>query len=243
MPAFRRYRSRRFYRRQYGLRSRRFRRYRQGLRRRNRYTGGRVVRNIMQNVYSDKKVVKLRYSGMYTVTGTAGTFGTKVFNINNLYSPDPSVPTAQPRGFDNMSGIYSKYCVIGVKASARFNVGSNSGFVVGSLVSLASTPPVTLTYRELLENPDYVTGWTGADINKGTNTFTRAINPNKYLDIKDPIGPDSTVSAATSAGPANPVYLQWSYTAANPSEALAANVVYTLDFIAVFYNPYNLNPS
>ena len=138
-----RYRSRSFYRRQYGIRSRAFRRYRRrGLRARNRYAQGVLIKNVAQNLMPMRKVVKLSYGGIWPISVTAGTWGQNRFMVNSLFSPDLSSPTSQPRGFDEMAALYDNYCVLGVKATARIYAESFSGWLVGSYVSDQSTLPV-----------------------------------------------------------------------------------------------------
>lgn len=83
------------------------------------------------SMYPPRKFVKLNYEALETlssetVLSTPGTvlsvYGVEtIFNLCGLYQPRYSGSTGlRPQGFDQMSSVYAKYKVYGVKISLRF---------------------------------------------------------------------------------------------------------------------------
>lgn len=75
----------------------------------------------------ESKRVKLRYAFSFNFTKTTGDqWVTHSFNGNSVYDPDRSGVGHQPRFYDQMSQLYSKYFVHGSAFNASYNNTNNS---------------------------------------------------------------------------------------------------------------------
>lgn len=55
--------------------------------------------------------IKMRYNDIKTLTSTAGAYNVHQFNISSVYDPDYTSVGHQPYGYDQISGLFSAYCV------------------------------------------------------------------------------------------------------------------------------------
>lgn len=78
----------------------------------------------------------MRYCQTYQyVTGTAGVFGGgNTYRLNSLYDPDLTGAGHQPYGYDQISALYRRYLVRGVKITIIFNNPSHDGIVCGAMI-------------------------------------------------------------------------------------------------------------
>lgn len=105
---------------------------------------------------------RLRYSGTQTMTsGALGVLGAQQqYRLNNVYDPDQSGLGHQPYGFDQLSPLYSKYRVEGVKVTQiwstiggnadmmtcyKIQCNSNAGNLNGITCDYATEQPATST--------------------------------------------------------------------------------------------------
>lgn len=78
----------------------------------------RPQRQVGPQAFAREMYVRLPYTDFANlVTGTGGTFVIRTFNLNSLASIIPAGGGHQPRQFDQLSGIYRKYWVSGVKVT------------------------------------------------------------------------------------------------------------------------------
>lgn len=74
----------------------------------------------------------MRYCDNITIPNHNAGAGPYVFRMNSIYDPDHTSVGHQPRFHDQVSAIYSKYCVIGAKAYIEL-LSSGSSAVAGGI--------------------------------------------------------------------------------------------------------------
>lgn len=79
---------------------------------------------------------KMRYCETFTsTTGVAGVFPVpQAMSLNSLYDPDITGFGHQPYGYDQMTALYRRYLVSGVKVDITFTDPSADGMVCGVMV-------------------------------------------------------------------------------------------------------------
>lgn len=101
------------------------------------------------DVYVTK--MKLSYAG--SLASTTGAIGLVTFKGNSMFDPLGSLGTAQPVGFDQLSALYSRFCVTG--SSCKVQVCPRG--VVGTDIALIPnvTPPIGsfATIDQMSEQP------------------------------------------------------------------------------------------
>lgn len=65
----------------------------------------------------NRMIVKMRYSDQATLDANSISASTYTYTLNGLYDPDISGSGHQPMGFDQFSGLYQQYKVLGAKVT------------------------------------------------------------------------------------------------------------------------------
>jgi hypothetical protein len=102
-----------------------------------------------RNVHPPSVRVELPYvENLVLVPGVA--FAENQFNLNSIFDPDRTGVGHQPLGYDQWSGFYSRYRVLGVRAIVHFqNISTD-----GARVTIAGTNSTTaLTTLSAAEQP------------------------------------------------------------------------------------------
>lgn len=106
-----------------------------------------------------------------TFNPTAGAVDARVYQLNSAYDPTGAFGSGQPLGFDQMTAIYRKYCVVGWKVKVELVTSDNT--VPTTVVFYPSTDATTVTTyphakelkgsRSFILTPDkdkgYITAW------------------------------------------------------------------------------------
>lgn len=181
----------------------------------------------------------LRYTETVLVNPGAGVPATYTFSANGLYDPNITGAGHQPRGFDQLMGLYERYtvtsCKITVYAAINDIAGNNS---VGILsVIPANKSVVTLSGVDMMEEPLSKTSvftTAGANVQpKVTNT----VSIKTFLGKKDLLDDDSCSGDATQ-NPADQVYWQISYgTSSGTIDLSGAQLFVVLEYNTVFSRP------
>lgn len=96
------------------------RRRRATFRRRGRYTTARRGRGTRANApFPTARYVTLRYSEQISLDPTAAGFAVHEFKSNGLYDPNVTGTGHQPRGYDQLMGIYNRWCVVGSSITVK----------------------------------------------------------------------------------------------------------------------------
>lgn len=91
------------------------------------------------------------------ITGAGATVGTVTYIANGLYDPEQALGGTQPRGFDQLMGLFDRYCVTGVKIEAWF-MNRSAAAVTGTHQYLCgvlySEKDDSVDSKYVLENPN-----------------------------------------------------------------------------------------
>lgn len=186
---------------------------------------------------------QLRYCQEVSISG--GSFGnatTIVFCVNGMYDPDITGIGHQPMGFDQLTGLYNRYCVYGCRYElelANTDQTEQRDVVVGTHVNLSSsTSTDAMLY---LENPD--TDFRILENIKSTKSTTKF---NGYIDIgkqygrsKREITTEDDFWGETNSNPSNKVYLHIFAAGLNSTSPDTVIGVLRLTYY-VWFDQYNL---
>lgn len=176
--------------------------------------------------------------------GVGGQPANHVFRINSIYDTDFTALGHQPLGYDEMSALYGKYTVIGVKATYQFNSQDSSySNVVG--MGLSTTSAGVTNIENMVENGKC--RWklvppASHSNNLGKDSLSLRINPNKFLGVSHPMSED-TVQADTSSNPEQLCYLKLTCGPQTADDAYGVRGVLKLDFTVIWSEPKTLTVS
>lgn len=201
-------------------------------------------RNHMNFPLGLQRKVEHRYA-QFTVSlnpGTGGTAAGYTFSANGMYDPNISGTGHQPMGFDQMAALYDDYIVIHSQIRAFFhNNSQTNGCVVGIVVSDESSvggDPETIVERGH-------TVYRAMGPSGGTQDVTELqakVAPHKWFGINNPMD-YGNLYGTTSANPTDQVYfIIWAAPLAGIDLA-ALDCTVVIDYVAIWTNPTNTNPS
>lgn len=116
---------------------------------------------------------------------------TNVFSVNSLFDPDRTGAGHQPRGFDQISLLFSKYIVVGAKISATYistNV-ADSSYIIG-ITTLNTVSTATLQHT-LLESRN--SNYRGMGVLQPQMTITKRFSARKWFRVPHPLS-DATLT-------------------------------------------------
>ncbi len=95
----------------------------------------------------------LRYADTFTMTTGVPGLTTQVMNLNSLFDPDRTGTGHQPRGFDQLSTLYSRYRVYGVSFKVNCNLftSTNDVLIIGVYPRNGTGTPAN--FSDSVENP------------------------------------------------------------------------------------------
>nr|UOF80607.1 capsid protein [Cressdnaviricota sp.] len=100
--------------------------------------------------FPDEFNTKLVYIGSATLAGGVPTPNAHVMNANGLYDPDDTSTGHQPKYYDQLTAMYGKYLVYGVKYEVQFNNGASTAAF--GVVTFNETDISGRTVESLQEN-------------------------------------------------------------------------------------------
>lgn len=204
-----------------------------GYRRRKRYNAP-----IMQPRYKGPLTVKVKSKMCYVapllqLSASAGSLATYVFSANGLYDPDITGVGHQPRGFDELMGLYNHYTVIGASCTTKWNTNVANGQLV--CLAIQGNPNVESNIVDYSEQGNCVTR---ALADNTAVTITTRVAPLKYLGGKK-LG-DDDVQGSVSSNPDEQVYFHCACARADGVSAPDASLYVELNYIVVFHEPKDI---
>lgn len=121
---------------------------------RNRFSQGPPGLGIQKNFvnagtgFPKRLMMKHRYSETFTMTSTTGSLANYLFKCNGMYDPNQTGTGHQPYWFDQLTAVYSYYCVVG----SRINVTithSGSGTSPGWTCTLTINEDATVAATDM----------------------------------------------------------------------------------------------
>ena len=166
---------------------------------------------LSKNILRDKQRVTMRYSTSITLTGgVAGSFG-HIFDANGLYDPDRTGFGHQPRGFDEMMALYSKYVVTGAKIHCRYR-NAGTGRCIPYII-VTDTQTVGSGVTDALEHSGCVSGTrrllrTSTPDESGLASqmaLRHHVNVPKWKGVKDLLA-DTSLQGSNVTNPSDSIY-------------------------------------
>ena len=207
-------------------------RYRKKRGRRRRRRSRAVTSSVGNSPLPNKFATSLRYTTMKTLTVSAGVAAVKVFSANGLFDPDYTDAGHQPRGWDQLMGMYDHCTVIGSKMSVQFNNNSSTGYAVGIALRDASTTDSNGTGYTEGGNVTYK--MVGATSGEGSALVSKGFGT-KFLGYSHPLSEQSLKNSDS----ANPTEQAWYHVFADGLGADAGDIdcLVSMEFKVVFSEP------
>lgn len=177
---------------------------------------------------------RFRWTETFTLSNSAGPsiLAGAIYNLNSLYDPRHAAGGTQPRLFDQLSAIYSKYRVYGCKITCEPVITStgNNGRVIFGMQAISGSTALVVDQKAARESIG-CKNWT-------LSNQTRTPKISKYFDCAAVTGfsrkaynAESDFAARYDANPVNlaRVYIY----VGSPDNATAASVTVNLEM--VFY--------
>lgn len=198
-------------------------------------------RMVKRDLLSPKFCTKLRYfwSGSIDPAGVA-VVGAQVFRSNSLYDPDYSGAGNQPRGFDQLIALYTRFQVIGAKIVVRFATRNSSVYdnIVG--ICCRTDPTAETAIVNYVEQPNCKSRMIAAGASAPPVTMSMNYSQ-KFMFGSKQLSPDYAGSA--TANPANSCYFHIFAAPIQSVDADALDVYVTIEYITVFTEPQDIAQS
>lgn len=189
----------------------------------------------------------LKYMDNVTIDAGTGTPGQYKYAANGLYDPNVTGAGHQPRGFDQLMGLYQRYTVMAssIKITVALNdVNENKGIGYLGVFPCNVLSPAFTDFPDYWEQPLYKWVSYSNNVPVGSQPMVRNyVNCAEQLGKKDLIDDDS-VSGDYSQNPSDIVY--WQIVNGNTSSTLnpaACSIIVELTFNVIFSRPTNITAS
>lgn len=178
---------------------------------------------------------KLRYESIVHLTPSIDPGAHHIWRANDLFDPNYSGAGHQPRGFDQLMGMFDHFNVIGSKISVKFI--NNDSLVQGVLCSIvlrdSSTPiPNTTTLREYPGIASTVLGHSVSGRNMGT--LSKGFSAKKFFGKS--LAADEQQGSST-ASPLEQAYFFIGCTSQASGTVNSVECYVTIDYTAIFTEP------
>lgn len=202
------------------------------------------------NGFPARQLCVHRFSDIATITaGSAGEIGSKLYMVSSAHSPVVGASVLfQPRGYDELSLIYSRYCVVGVKMKVRpvspqraTGTASNVGLEYG--IAMLRTPVfIYSNYKDMVERYGYRQRATiPIDIGEA-KTLTRGYSLKKWFSHKNPLT-DDVVTSATGSSPSKNAFMGVWVTSPSGEAFPEVKLHVELDYSIVWYERHGMDAS
>lgn len=128
-----------------------------------------------------------------------------VFSLTSLYDPDVTGTGHQPIGFDQLMPLYSRYTVVGAKATVTWNNSSGTQSMC-CVAKIQGSTAASGSASQLIENGgcDYVTCST-SDSGRSSRTTVTKFSSNQFFgrDVRD----DRDFQGTETTSPVDNAYL------------------------------------
>lgn len=197
------------------------------------------------------KLVRLRYCEEVSLNPTAGAIAYNDFSANGMYDPNVTGTGHKPLGFDQAMTYYDHFTVIGAKITAQYVSPGLSNIIPGYLtVGLFDAFGVPATYsniahmlesRQVSMSPATTSATSYVRSNLKEGRVAKHFSAKKFFN-RSPKG-DSTLKGSASANPSDQAYFSVILGSIGGTDAGAANVLVTIDYIALLSEPKILSQS
>lgn len=195
------------------------------------------------------KPIKLKYVQAFTLTPDSSSVQYKEFRANSLFDPDYSVGGHQPYGFDQLATFYQHYVVIGSKITVTPSKDADLTYGGAFGVTLSSTSGLLTGYTatELMERPETkgyalmvqsASGMSSGPLLRARGFFSAK----KYFGIATVVG-HTQHQASVGANPTEDALFSVWYGSTQSSTPTACNFVVEIEYIAIFTEKKELEPS
>lgn len=211
--------------------------------------GWRMRRPILEG-FAKQKLCKLRYIEEITINPAMANFAVHEFRANSVYDPNATGVGHQPMGFDQWSGIYQRYCVLGsriiVQNTNSTNASVNTAYfgvtVYGVAGQLTSTYGSTVAVMEskLTGRTRVIAGNANASV--WHQILSRKFSSRRFFGKKDVID-DPDLGATVLNNPINQAYFGIWAGGVQLVDSPNLEFKVTIDYIVMFHEPYLIGQS
>jgi len=190
--------------------------------------------------FGERWVGKLKYVDKFKQNVVVGEYTELLFNLNSLFDPDRTGVGHQPRGFDQLSGIYSRYRVLKTAYKLTMLSTSQSSNLI-QVVHQSNTTSSAQSAANALEQ--------GNSMVRMFNAFQRAIPLKGIIALNTLTGnsleayrsDDKYEGTVTT----NPTELLILHVGIEGTTSVAANVEWLveLEYDCEMWDPFELPPS
>lgn len=212
-------------------------------RRRNNYRQRNMTKFGVPSGIPTQRRAYLRYCDVIEIPSNNGVLAGHIFRANSIYDPDETGIGHQPMGFDQWTGLFRHYCVVGAKISIQ--VKNNSG-------SISSEQPSTVgVYLSDNNSVEYTTanGFIEAKRGQFRNIqyhkqarMTTNFSAKKFFNITDIKDNETRLGASITTNPSEMAYFViWNQADGTGTTNIAFRVV--IDYIVDFMEPKTISQS
>lgn len=181
-------------------------------------------------------VRKLKTAVIYSHNPAAGNINVYQLKLNSAYDPTGDIGATQPLGFDQMTALYSRYCVVSYGFHAKAVSADNTNAIVVGFTPKTDNTSLT-TYLHYLECPGTTSRHMTPDIDKIEYGSKGKIKP-YFLPRGGKMLTDDTVAAATGSDPSKILYGHiWMQALDATADPAAVTVVGILYQTIIFFDP------
>lgn len=189
-------------------------------------------------------ITKMRYVDTITMDPTSAESGGYVyhqFRANSIYDPDLTGVGHQPRGRDEMSALYLKYCVIGSKITVKFLSRDNLYGLVTAVDLTNDTQVPFIDIQDILEQQSVKTRVLGKE--SSMVVMRKGFSAKKFFAAASVLNED-TLTALYGSNPARVAcYNIYAGTAVDGQDSGSCEAVVTIDYIVASFEPRQINGS
>lgn len=208
------------------------------LSRRKRFRRRRPYRRVPRSVQPFSVLRTMKTVTYGSLNPGAGTLTAGTFNLNSGFDPTGAAGSGQPLGWDQMTALYNKYCVISWSVKIEFCTTDNAAAtatVVGFTPTTQSSALTTFAhYKEL---PGTVSAITTPDKDRIT-LFARGGVKKYFLPPGGKLLSNENLSAAIGGSPTNVLYGHyWAQSMDGAADPAVCNFIVTMWQKIVFFDP------
>ncbi len=191
-----------------------------------------------------KLLTNLRYNVAGTLNGgAAGAAATVLYRANDCYDPEVASGGGQPRGFDQLMGLYDHGTVIGSKITIRAaNTDATYAFLIGCAVMSGATALTAAVsdYMEQFSTRSIILSDSAGGQSVGI--VSNSMSTKKYLSIGAVLS-EKDLSFDNSSSPAEQIYYHLFISSVQPQDGSVVSFNVTIDYTVVFTEPRELAAS
>lgn len=194
-----------------------------------------IARN--PSIVADRYYVKLKYTAVHPGIFTGAAFTNFQIRGNSLYDPNLTGAGTQPRGFDILNQLYSKYRVLGSSIDFQLVQNSTSAATANTLVGIVPQPTTTSPsdVTDIANQPRARWRLTGPNHGSGPIRVRHYMSTRKIFGLSKREVADEDYAADVGANPSNLWIWNISSGTLDGTSTVNAESVITVTYYAVFY--------